>query len=193
MHSALFKSYIEHWYQSLFSAHRRWNRRRRGTELSGLHILGVFFKFFRNYKRFSYTGAPLSNTLWWCWAKKNVKKGLLSWTIAENMRKIVQKNEVSIMKLSARRGLECRILHHLSQTPGRKGRRACSVRRTALCLLLFNFLLLLQNLLTSLVDTGKFETPYTNELPQFPVNTGKFAIMSCHSILLIQVNLVPLT
>jgi len=30
------------------------------------------------------------------------------------MRKIVQKNEVSIMKLSARRGLECRILHHLS-------------------------------------------------------------------------------
>jgi hypothetical protein len=31
------------------------------------------------------------------------------------MRKIVQKNEVSIMKLSARRGLECRILHHLSQ------------------------------------------------------------------------------
>jgi hypothetical protein len=38
------------------------------------------------------------------------------------MRKIVQKNEVSIMKLSTRRGLECRILHHLSQTPGRKGR-----------------------------------------------------------------------
>jgi hypothetical protein len=32
------------------------------------------------------------------------------------MRKIVQKNEVSIMKLSARRGLECRILHHLSQS-----------------------------------------------------------------------------
>jgi hypothetical protein len=31
------------------------------------------------------------------------------------MIKIVQKNEVSIMKLSARRGLECRILHHLSQ------------------------------------------------------------------------------
>jgi hypothetical protein len=30
------------------------------------------------------------------------------------MRKIVQKNEVSIMKLSTRRGLECRILHHLS-------------------------------------------------------------------------------
>jgi hypothetical protein len=37
------------------------------------------------------------------------------------MRKIVQKNEVSIMKLSARRGLECRILHHLSQTPVVKG------------------------------------------------------------------------
>ena len=34
------------------------------------------------------------------------------------MRKIVQKNEVSIMKLSARRF--CRILHHLSQNPGRK-------------------------------------------------------------------------
>jgi hypothetical protein len=34
------------------------------------------------------------------------------------MRKIVQKNEVSIMKLSARRSLclECRILHHLSQS-----------------------------------------------------------------------------
>jgi hypothetical protein len=32
------------------------------------------------------------------------------------MRKIAQKNEVSIMKLSARRGLECRILHHLSQS-----------------------------------------------------------------------------
>jgi hypothetical protein len=29
------------------------------------------------------------------------------------MRKIVQKNEIS---LSARRGLECRILHHLSQS-----------------------------------------------------------------------------
>jgi predicted membrane protein len=28
------------------------------------------------------------------------------------------------MKLSARRGLECRILHHLSQTLGHKGRRA---------------------------------------------------------------------
>jgi hypothetical protein len=54
--------------------------------------------------------------------------------------------------------------------PRCKGRRACSVRRTALCLLLFNFLLLLQNLLTSLVDTGKFETPYTNEL-----------LMNCHS------------
>ena len=48
------------------------------------------------------------------------------------MRKILKKNEVSIMKLSARRGLECRILHHLSptsgglngpQTPGRKGWR----------------------------------------------------------------------
>jgi hypothetical protein len=32
------------------------------------------------------------------------------------MRKIAQKNEVSIMKLSARRGLECRIWHHLSFT-----------------------------------------------------------------------------
>ena len=48
--------------------------------------------------------------------KSSKQKGLLSWTIAENMRKIVQKNEVSIMKLSARRGLECRILHHLSQS-----------------------------------------------------------------------------
>ena len=52
------------------------------------------------------------------------------------MRKIVQKNEFSIMKLSARRGLECRILHHLSQsfwgpwaTPCHKGRPASSVRR----------------------------------------------------------------
>jgi len=50
------------------------------------------------------------------------------------MRKIVQKNEVSIIKLSARRGLECRIVHHLSQTPpppvkgaelARHGRRLC--------------------------------------------------------------------
>ena len=39
------------------------------------------------------------------------------------MRKIVQKNEVSIIKLSARRGLECRIFHHLSQTIGCKGHR----------------------------------------------------------------------
>jgi hypothetical protein len=47
----------------------------RGTELSGLHNLGIFLFFFRNiamssewrftnYKRFSYTWAPLSNTLW---------------------------------------------------------------------------------------------------------------------------------
>ena len=43
---------------------------------------------------------------------------------------MVQKNEVSIMKLSARRGLECRILHHLSQTPGYKGCRASCVQRT---------------------------------------------------------------
>ena len=43
------------------------------------------------------------------------------------MRNIVHKNEVSIMKLSARRGLECRILHHLSQTPGRKGQPSFSV------------------------------------------------------------------
>ena len=40
--------------------------------------------------------------------------------------------------------------------PGRKGCRACLVQRTAvpsasICLLLFNFLLLLQNLLTSLI------------------------------------------
>ena len=35
------------------------------------------------------------------------------------------------------------------QTPGLKGRRA--VLSAAICLLLFNFLLLLQNLLTSLV------------------------------------------
>jgi hypothetical protein len=49
------------------------------------------------------------------------------------------------MKLSARRGLECRILQHLSQTPGRKAQPSASI-----CLLLFNFLLLLQNLLTSL-------------------------------------------
>jgi hypothetical protein len=52
----------------------------------------------------------------WPGELKSSKKGLLSWTIAENMRKIVQKNEVSIMKLNARRGLECRILHHLSQS-----------------------------------------------------------------------------
>ena len=32
----------------LFSAHRRWNRRQRGTELSGLHILGFFLVFFKN-------------------------------------------------------------------------------------------------------------------------------------------------
>jgi hypothetical protein len=30
------------------TAHRRWNRRRRGTELSGLHILVFFLIFFRN-------------------------------------------------------------------------------------------------------------------------------------------------
>jgi hypothetical protein len=73
--------------------------------------------------------------------KKKCKKNIL--------RKIVQKNEVSIMKLSARRGLECRILHHLSQSfwgTGRKG----AAPSASICLLLFNFLLLLQNLLTSL-------------------------------------------
>jgi hypothetical protein len=56
------------------------------------------------------------------------------------MRKIVQKNKISIMKLSARRGLECRILHHLSQTSGKLGSTAQSA---SICLLL-------QNLLTSL-------------------------------------------
>ena len=168
------------------------------------YIFSVFFYFFlgilqwvpndalQNYKRFSYTEAPLSNTLLAAPSKKrckpgsldgffkkqridsdagnynlkslnhchniikSIKKGLLSWTIAENMRKIVQKNEVFIMKLSARRGLECRILHHWSQTPGRKGSRASSAWRTtvpsaSICQLLFNFLLLLQNLLTSLL------------------------------------------
>ena len=75
------------------------------------------------------------------------------------------KNEVSIMKLNAKRGLEGRILHHLSQSfwgtwaaPGRKG--PSSAQRTArlsasICLLLFNFLLLLQNLLTSLINDKK--------------------------------------
>ena len=73
------------------------------------------------------------------------------------MRKIVQENEVSIMKSSARRDLECRILHHLSQsgpqTPGRKGGsvRQTAVPSTSICLLLSKFLLLLQNQLTSLV------------------------------------------
>jgi hypothetical protein len=56
---------------------------------------------------------------------KSSKKGSFIWTIAENMRNIVHKNEVSIMKLSARRGLECRILHHLSQTPSRPHQSAC--------------------------------------------------------------------
>ena len=96
---------------------------------------------------------------------KSSKMGLLSWTIAENMRKIVQKNEVSIMKLNAKRGLEGRILYHLSQSfwgtwaaPGRKG--PSSAQRTArlsasICLLLSNFLLLLQNLLTSLINDKK--------------------------------------
>ena len=73
------------------SSERRWNRRRRGTELSGLHIL-VFFLFFfflvilrwvpndalQNYKRFSYTGAHLSNTLWRRRAIKDVNK--VHWT-----------------------------------------------------------------------------------------------------------------
>ena len=45
------------------------------------------------------------------------------------MKKIVPKNEVSIMKLSARRGLECKILHHLSQNPAHNG--PCSTRRKA--------------------------------------------------------------
>jgi hypothetical protein len=57
------------------------------------------------------------------------------------MRKIVQKNEVSIMKLSARRGLECRILHHLSQNfwgpsavrrpPALKGAELCRPQQFA--------------------------------------------------------------
>jgi hypothetical protein len=44
------------------------------------------------------------------------------------MRKIVQKNEVSIMKSSARRGLECRILHHADVTldPASKGQEMLS-------------------------------------------------------------------
>ena len=52
------------------------------------------------------------------------------------MRKIVQKNEFSIMILSARRGPECRILHHLSQSfwgpqiPGRKGRGSINLPAT---------------------------------------------------------------
>jgi hypothetical protein len=64
------------------------------------------------------------------------------------------------MKLSARRGLECRIFHHLSQcfwrpwatprTPAIKGTSA------SIYLLLFNFLLILQNLLTSLVNVDFF-------------------------------------
>ena len=96
---------------------------------------------------------------------KSSKMGLLSWTIAENMRKIVQKNEVSIMKLNAKRGLEGRILYHLSQSfwgtwaaPGRKGPSSAqrTARRSAsICLLLSNFLLLLQNLLTSLINDKK--------------------------------------
>ena len=75
---------------------------------------------------------------------KSSKMGLLSWTIAENMRKIVQKNEVSIMKLSSRRGLECRILHHLSQsfwgpqTPGCKGHRACHPHQFAFYFSIFS-------------------------------------------------------
>ena len=72
---------------SLFSAHRRWNLRRRGTELSGLLTYSRFFSNFflgilrwvpndalQNYKHFSYTGAPLSNTLWRRRAKKDVNK-----------------------------------------------------------------------------------------------------------------------
>ena len=46
------------------------------------YIFSVFFQILRwvpndalqNYKRFSYTGAPLSNTLWQRWAKKDVNK-----------------------------------------------------------------------------------------------------------------------
>ena len=74
---------------SLFSAHWRWNRRRRGTELSGLHILGFFLFFLgilrwvpndslQNNKRFSYTAAPLSNTLWRRRANKDANK--VHWT-----------------------------------------------------------------------------------------------------------------
>jgi hypothetical protein len=72
---------------SRYSAHQRWNRRQKASE--GLNYLGYisrFFSiFFRNiamspndalqkYKRFSCTGAPLSNTLWRCRAKKDVNK-----------------------------------------------------------------------------------------------------------------------
>ena len=68
---------------SRYSAHQRWNRRQKASE--GLNYLGYisrFFSiFFRNiamspndalqkYKRFSCTGAPLSNTLWRRQAKK---------------------------------------------------------------------------------------------------------------------------
>ena len=69
------------------------------------------------------------------------------------MRKIVQKNEVSIMKLSARRF--CTIY---PRTPAvRTQSLLCSTARSAsICLLLFNFLLLLQNLLTSLIVKLKF-------------------------------------
>ena len=57
------------------------------------------------------------------------------------------------------------------QTPGRKGRRA-SVSSASICLLLFNFLLLLKNLLTSLIpfkDTNILSLLYRNYI-NFHVN-----------------------
>ena len=49
------------------------------------------------------------------------------------MRKIVQKNEASIMKLNARRGLECRIYSRASGgpegPPSRKGHQASLAAR----------------------------------------------------------------
>jgi hypothetical protein len=51
------------------------------------------------------------------------------------MKKIVPKNEVSIMKLSTRRGLECKILHHLSQSfwGPLKAPRPLAVKGTIAC------------------------------------------------------------
>ena len=59
---------------------------------------------------------------------KSSKKGSFILNNCWKYEKNSTKNEVSIMKLSARRGLECRILHHLSQSFC-KGRQACSAWR----------------------------------------------------------------